>query len=246
MIQGRGSAAQGSSPGTIFLSEYILEINEVSGFLNSLPEFERREVRRFGARCSFRRGQGIFLQGDSHTGVWIIESGRVRTYYVSPAGRELTLAYWTPGHFIGGPEIFGRGRHLWSADAMEDCELLFVSGKSLQRLVREIPNVAIAVIQGLIAKGKCYSALIQMLGTRSASERLRQLVLILADAQGLQEGDRIKIKRSITFEQIAMIVGASRQWVTQSFEKLRVEGLLEVTRNEIIIHDVKALQSFAG
>lgn len=231
-----------NNPSAIFLSEYILDINEGSGFLNALAPEDQKTVRRMGTHCTFAKRQRIFHQGDSHTGVWIIESGRARIYYTGPSGREITLAYWTPGHFIGGPEVFGRGRHVWSADALEDCEMLFLSGMSLQKLVRDIPDVAIAVIHGLIAKGKCYSALIQMLGTRSVAERLRQFLLILADTQGRHESGKVVIDRTITYEQIASVVGATRQWVTQTFEKLQAEGVMEISRSEIIVHKMDDLQ----
>ncbi|MEM7670635.1 MAG: Crp/Fnr family transcriptional regulator [Pseudomonadota bacterium] len=242
MIHDRDETIQDDGQGAIFLSEYILDINEGSGFLNGLSVEDQKTVRKMGTRCTFEKGQSIFHQGDSHTGVWILEAGRARTYYVGPTGREITLAYWTPGHFIGGPEVFGRGRHVWSADAMDSCEMIFLSGTSLEKLVRDIPDVAIAVIHGLIAKGKCYSALIQMLGTRSVTERLRQFLVIFADTHGRHEGTTIIIDRSITYEQIAFIVGATRQWVTQTLDKLRAEGVLEITRSEIIVHEFKALQ----
>ncbi|MEV8466922.1 Crp/Fnr family transcriptional regulator [Fluviibacterium sp. DFM31] len=229
-------------PGALYLSEYLLEINEGAGFLGSLRDDGRRAVRRQGSRVTVKKGEGVFFQGDPHIGVWVIESGRIRTYYTGPSGREITLAYWTPGHFVGGPEVFGRGRHVWSADALEDCELLFLSGMSLRTLVTEIPEVALAVIDGLIAKGKCYSALIQMLGTRSVAERLRQLLVILADTYGRQEKDVTIIDRSITYEQLATMVGATRQWVTQSLDKLNDEGVLSVTRREIRIYDLEALK----
>lgn len=225
----------------IYLSEYILDINEGSGFLGSISKEDQKRLRHMGTRCTFDKGQSIFHQGDSHTGIWIIESGRARTYYVSPTGREITLAYWTPGHFIGGPEVFGRGRHVWSADAMEPCEMVFLSGTSVEKLVREVPDVAVAVIHGLIAKGKCYSALIQMLGTRSISERLRQFLFILADTQGRHEGTTIVVERTITYEQIAFLVGATRQWVTQTLDKLRAQGVLEISRTELVIRDIDAL-----
>ncbi|MEM6388026.1 MAG: Crp/Fnr family transcriptional regulator [Pseudomonadota bacterium] len=241
MIHPRNDSIDTNEPSAIFLSEYLLDINEGSGFLGSLSNDDQKTVRKLGTRCTFEKGASVFHQGDSHTGVWIIEKGRARTYYVGPTGREITLAYWTQGHFIGGPEVFGRGRHVWSADATEHCEMIFLSGMSLQKLVREVPDVAIAVIHGLIAKGKCYSALIQMLGTRSVTERLRQFLVIFADTHGRHEGKTVIIDRSITYEQIASIVGATRQWVTQTLEKLRAEGVLEITRSEIIIHRFSAL-----
>ncbi len=230
------------SPSAIYLSEYMLDINEGADFLNSLSKADRKTVRKQGTRCLLKKGQGLFFQGDPHTGVWIIESGRIRTFYAGPTGREITLAYWSEGHFVGGPEVFGRGRHVWSADAMEDCELLFLSGMSLQQLVRSVPDVAIAVIQGLVSKGKCYSALIQMLGTRTVSERLRQLLVILADTNGRHEGGTIIIDRTITYDQVASIVGATRQWVTQSLDKLQNEGVLSVSRREIVIYRLERLE----
>lgn len=229
-------------PGAIYLSEYFLELNEGAGFLAALSEEDRKTVRKLGKRCRFSKGESIFHQGAAHTGVWIIEEGRVRTFYTGPSGREITLAYWSQGHFVGGPEVFGKGRHVWSGDALEDCQLLFLSGSSLRTLVQQVPEVALAVIDGLVAKGKSYSALIQMLGTRTVSERLRQLLVILADAHGREEGDAIVIDRSLTYEQIAAMVGATRQWVTQSLDKLKSAGVLEITRTEIVIRNLESLE----
>ena len=91
-------------PGAIYLSEYFLELNEGAGFLAALSEEDRKAVRKHGTRCSFAKGEGVFHQGTAHTGVWVIEEGRVRTFYTGPSGREITLAYWSPGHFVGGPK----------------------------------------------------------------------------------------------------------------------------------------------
>lgn len=225
----------------IFLSEYLLDLNSGAGFLSGLNDHDQAKIRKAGSRRLIKKGEGLFFQGDAHTGIWIVEKGRMRTFYTAPTGRELTLAYWTPGHFVGGPEVFGRGRHVWSGDALEDCELLFLSGMALRDLVEAIPAVALKIIDGLVAKGNCYSALIQMLGTRSVSERLEQLLVILASTHGRHDGDTILIDRSITYEQVASIVGASRQWVTQSLDKLQKEGVLEISRRQITIFDIDRL-----
>lgn len=230
------------APSAILLSEYFLELNEGAGFLTSLSPDDSKKVRGLGTRCSFKKGEGVFHQGAPHTGVWNIETGRVRTYYTGPSGREITLAYWSEGHFVGGPEVFARGRHVWSADALEDCDMLFLSGTSLLKLVKEVPDVALAVIDGLVAKGKSYSALIQMLGTRTVSERLSQLLVIMANTMGRPEGDTIVIERTVTYEQIAAIVGATRQWVTQSLDKLKDGGVVEISRSEIVIRDLSQLE----
>lgn len=227
----------------IFLSEYLRDLHAGSSFLDSLTASDRESVTALGTRSTLDKGQHVFNQGETHTGIWIIESGRVRTYYAGPSGREITLAYWTSGHFVGGPEIFGGGRHVWSADVLEDSScLMFISGSSLRKLVYEVPDIAITLIEGLVAKGKAYSALIQMLGTRSVSGRLQQLLLILANNHSREETDGLVITRSMTNEQIAAIVGATRQWVTQSLENLQRKGVISVTRKEIIVHHPESLR----
>lgn len=230
--------------GAIYLSEYLLGLNDGAGFLANLTLEEQSTVRALSSKVKVKKGQGLFFQGDVHKGVWIIEKGRIRSYYTGPSGREITLAYWTAGHFVGGPEVFGGGRHIWSGDAMDDGELLFLSGANMRKLVQDVPNVALGVIDGLVAKGKCYSALIQMLGTRSIAERLEQLLVILADTHGHQSGQAISIERTITYEQIASIVGATRQWVTQSLEKLQKRGVLKISRKEIVIYDIEKLSVY--
>ena len=82
--------------------------------LRGLSDAEAMTVLRRGTRKIFDSGATIFSQGTQHDGIYLIETGRVRVFYVSPAGREVTLAYWHPGNFVGGPEVFGESFHVWN------------------------------------------------------------------------------------------------------------------------------------
>lgn len=99
----------------LYLTEALSDLNNGAGFLDCLSLDEIKTVRRATTKRSYQPGETIFLQGDRHNGIFLIEAGQVRTYYAGPSGREITLAYWTPGHFVGGPEVFGGGLHIWSA-----------------------------------------------------------------------------------------------------------------------------------
>ncbi len=224
-------------PSALFLSEHMAELNEGARFLESIGAEEHAKLREEGRVVKLARGQLLFSQGEVHGGVWVIESGLLRTFYVSAQGREMTLAYWTSGHFVGGPEIFGRGRHVWSADAQAPSEVLFLPGTVLRRLAERVPQVALALIDGLVAKGKCYSALVQMLGTRSAAERLTLLLEIMAETYGRPTEEGILIDRVITQEQLATMLGTSRQWLSVSLEKLRSEGVITMSRHQIIFRN---------
>jgi len=177
----------------------------------------------------------VFLQGQPHEGIFLIEAGVVRSYYTAPSGREITLAYWTPGHFVGGPEMFRGGFHIWSGVAAEDCTLLYLSGTTIRRLVERLPQFAICLIEGLVAKSKCYSALVQMLGTRSATERLAQLLVIFGEIYGKHEANRLVVQRKVTHEQLATIVGVTRQWITTTLDRFQKRGIISLGRQTIII-----------
>ena len=224
-----------ASEPALFLAETVEELKEGANFLSRLTPQEWDVLRREGSEITIEAGGSVFFQGDEHKGIWLIQEGRVRTFYAAPSGRQITLAYWTAGHFVGGPEIFGGGEHIWSADVVQTCRLLYLPSNALRKLIEIQPSFAICLIEGLVAKGKCYSALAQMLGTRSVVERLAQLLVILAQNHGRREGNRLVIERKFTHDQIATIVGSTRQWVTITLDKFQKNGIISVARQSIVV-----------
>ena len=203
--------------------------------LDGLSDREVKTVLDRGTRKIIYRGGTIFTQGTPHDGIFLIETGRVRVFYSSPAGREVTLAYWHPGNFVGGPEVFGNSPHIWSGTAAANSSVLHLSGSTLRALVAQIPALAIGLIEALSFKGKCYSAMAQMLGTRSITERLAHLLLHLADLYGVPEDGGTVIAASLTHADLAHMVGATRQWVTISLRRLTEQGVVKTRRSEILI-----------
>ena len=218
-----------------FLSETTAGLNIGASFLDRLTAEEAFLLHSLGRQFTVKQGKAVFRQGERHDGIFIIDEGQVHVYYTAPSGREITLAYWTPGHFIGGPEIFGGGMHIWSGEAMTDCRLTTLSGAALQDLIRQAPNFALALIDGLVAKGKCYSSMAQMLGTRSVIERLVHYLLNLAELHGRPDGSAIVIARKITHDEIAAMVGSTRQWVTMMLKRFQKKGIVSVAATGIRI-----------
>ena len=113
--------------------------------------------------------------------------------------------------------------------------LLYLPAAAIRELIETQPSFALCIIEGLVAKGKCYSALVQMLGTRSVIERLTQLLIILAENHGRRDGNRLIIERKLTHDQIATIVGSTRQWVTMTLDRFQKKGIISVARQSIVI-----------
>ena len=237
-----GAAPSSARHSALFMSETIDELNIGAHFLDRLSLAEKARLRDATRQIVVRPGDAVFSQGEPHDGIFIIQRGQVRVYYTAPSGREITLAYWTPGHFIGGPEINGGGRHMWSGVAVDDAMISVLPGGSLQTLLTQMPNFALALIDGLVAKGKCYSSTAQMLGTRSVIERLAQYLLNLSKLYGVPDGDAIVIKHKVTHDQIAAMVGSTRQWVTLMLKRLHAKRIVSVDRSGIRIECVDLLE----
>ncbi|MGV7218243.1 Crp/Fnr family transcriptional regulator [Bradyrhizobium sp. UFLA05-112] len=224
------------------MSETVDGLNVGAHFLDRLSATQKARVQAAGRTVVVPQGAMVFGQGEGHDGIFIIRRGQVRVYYTAPSGREITLAYWTPGHFIGGPEISGGGIHMWSGIAIETCEITVLSGAALAKLLTDMPTFALALIDGLIAKGKCYSSMAQMLGTRSVIERLAQLLLNLSELHGNPDGDTIVIDRKITHDQIAAMVGSTRQWVTMMLKRFQNRRIIAIDGSVIRIKRIDLLE----
>jgi CRP-like cAMP-binding protein len=234
------------APRSVLLVESEKLVGGPPPLFHALSEREQRDVLAHGVRRVVHRRQMLFAQGAPNDGIYLIESGRVRVFYSAPSGREITLAYWHPGNFVGGPEVFGSGPHLWSGVAATDCSIVHFPGRTLRRLVLQIPSLAIGIIDGLTFKGKCYSALAQMLGTRSVTERLAHLLLHLADLYGVPQQDGIVISTALSHADIAHMVGATRQWVTISLKRFEEQGIIASGKSKVVIHNLEKLGELRG
>ncbi len=212
-------------------------VQGISGLLDGLDENQRAELLSIGQKHVFEPEQPLFRQGEPHHGIHLIESGRIRSYYVAPSGREVTLAYWFPGNFVGAPNIFGGGPHMWTSAAVQRSLTTFLPGPELRRLAVGSAAIAVALLDALSFKARCYSAMAQMLGTRSATERLEHLLAFLAAAYGLKDHDGIVIAASFTHADLASLIGSTRQWVTVQLSRLQDRGIIYNNRGLLVIRD---------
>jgi CRP/FNR family transcriptional regulator, cyclic AMP receptor protein len=240
------AAPRGSAGASLLLTESQQAIGGPPPLMEKLTPREREVVLKQGRRKVLNHGQTLFSQGARNDGIYLIESGRIRVFYTSPQGREITLAYWHVGNFVGGPEVFGTGMHQWSGVASSNAAVVHMPGKELRALAAEIPNLAIGLIEGLTFKGKCYSALAQMLGTRSITQRLAHLLLHLTELYGIKEPDGTLIAAAFTHADLAHMVGATRQWITISLKRMQDKHIVRSKRSQIVICRPDVLEEMRG
>jgi len=235
------TAAQARAAAGIMLAESDSLVRPLPGLLDELCEADRQRLRGIGRDKVLESGQFVWQQGDGQTGIYLIRSGRIRSYYVAPSGREVTLAYWFPGNFVGGPDLFGSGPHMWTSVAIEASELTFLPGPALKKVALESAPLAVALLDALAFKARCYSAMAQMLGTRSVTERLHRLLIFLARIHGIRNGRETTIAVPFTHGDLANLIGSTRQWVTVQLARMQERGIIRYHRGLISILNMPAL-----
>lgn len=209
---------------------------------HGLSDAEIAKVTAAGTRIVLYRGTSLFRYGTPHDGIYLVVTGRIKVFYVGPSGRKITLAYWHPGTFVGAPDVFTNGVHTWSGVAAVNSSVLHLSGEALRGMVTTIPALALGVIEGLSFKGRCYSALAQMLATRSAPERLAHLLLQLGDLYGIHEAQGIRIEASFTHADLAHMIGVTRQWITATFQRYKERGIVDAKGRRLLIRNASLLE----
>jgi len=228
--------------GALLMTDGATQRSGPPALFQGLTESEKAQVLACGKRKVLYRGAQLFSQGKPQDGIFLIESGRIKVFYIAPSGREITLAYWHSGNFVGGPEVFRQGLHVWSGAAAVNSTVLHLPGDILRQMVLAIPALAIGIIEGLSFKGQCYSALAQMLGTRSPTERLAQLLLHLMNLYGVEEHGGSLIAASFTHADLAHMTGVTRQSVTISLKRFAEHGILHAHGTNLVITNVDLLR----
>ena len=234
-------AVHASTAAGIMLAESDSLVRPLPGLLDDLGEADQRRLQAIGRDKPLSSGEFVWQQGDGQTGIYLIRSGRIRSYYVAPSGREVTLAYWFSGNFVGGPDMFGTGPHMWSSVAVERSELTFIPGPALRKLALESATIAVALLDALAFKARCYSAMAQMLGTRSVTERLHRLLIFLSRIHGIQQGRETTIAVPFTHGDLANLIGSTRQWVTVQLARMQRRGVIRYHRGLITVLNMPAL-----
>lgn len=216
-----------------------------SAQLDLFTQLRAADREAFLAACRTQHidaGAHLFAQGEPYTTSYLIRSGVVRTYYVAPTGKEITIAYWSAGALVGGPQVFCENRpHIWSAQAASDAVVEAIRGRDLEALSLKIPALAHYLIETLTFKLHWVSVLLQTFGTQSVRSRLAHLLLQLSERYGVPHRDGTLVAHHFSHDELARMVGATRPWVSIAIKKLKKDEIIACSGRHLIVRDRAAL-----
>lgn len=214
-------------------------------FCNLSPAALQR-LSAITSASSYPKGATLFVEGQTARGVFVLCNGRVKLSTSSVDGKTLIVRIADPGEVLGLPATITGKPYELTADAAEPVQANFISRTDFLNFLRDHGEAALRVAQQL---GETYHAAIGEMRSiglaHSAGEKLARFLLDWCASRGNgKEGTGAKL--TLTHEEIAQMIGVSRETVTRLFTDFKKKQLLQVKGSTLILSNKEALEHLAG
>jgi len=207
-------------------------------YFSGLDEATLEALSRVVVRRQYDAGQVIFMEGEPCAGLFIVESGRVKVFKLSPGGREQILHIFGAGEGFNDVAVLDGGPNPASAMALEPTSVLVLARPSMVDLLERYPALSRAVIENIASRARHLVSLVEDLSLRTVEGRLAKLLL----EEATREVNRERVPPGLTHAQMAARLGTVREVVTRSLHKFEEEGIIKVERHKIVILDRETLE----
>jgi len=198
-------------------------------------------IARIVSDQKYKRGQLIFSEGDEGLGFYLVMSGRVKIYKLSPEGKEQIMHIFGPGQPFAEVPVFEGSRYPANAEAMDNCKLFFFPKKGFISLIQENPSLAMNMLASLSQRLKQFAHLIESLSLKEVPGRLASYLLYLSDKNGSIEEFTLDIAKS----QLASLLGTIPETLSRIFAKMGGRELVRINGPRITILDRTGLEDLA-
>ncbi len=167
---------------------------------------------------------------------WVgVAKGAVRVSSVSLSGKQVTLTYVEPGTWFGDIALFDGLPRTHDASAHGETTLLIVRKSDFKELLAQHVELYDALLRLNCRRLRLMFDQIEDLNTRPLAARLAKQVMLLARSYGVQEGEEIRIGLALAQEDLAQLLGASRQRVNQELKGFEREGAVRIEPTRLVV-----------
>lgn len=221
-----------------------IELLERVPFLRALSPGDRQALVPCFVHRQFRRGDIIFQKDEPGQSLFIIGTGSVRIYVPSSHGADLTLAVMGPGDFFGDLSLLDGGPRSASAVALSDTAAYALERSDFVSLMRSRPEAALAVLEVVAQRLRETDQRASDLAFLEVRGRLARKLLELADRHGIAFDDGVLIDAAITQEDLASMIGVTRESVNRNLSLFRRQGLIGNRGRKLVIRRSADLRAY--
>lgn len=213
-----------------------------SNFSCALSKGSLEGLDRVKHATAYPQGALVFVEGQAPRGVFVLCQGRAKLMATNRDGKTFILKIAQPGEILGLHAAVSGKPYELTVETLQPSQLAYIGREDFLRFLKEHGDACLHAAQQL--SNDCQSAydVIRSIGlSHSVSEKLARLLLQWAPDGRVVDGT-IRLKLALTHEEMAQLIGTSRETVTRILSQLKKKGVLDLTGSTLIIKNKAALE----
>jgi CRP-like cAMP-binding protein len=202
-----------------------------------LTDDQAERLERNASLRNFPKGSIIYAPHDPGRSVLVLAEGRVKLKGITPDGKETIVAFIEEGELFGELAIVDDAPRDEFAESVVDSTVLAIACETLFELVDELPAFSFKVTRLLGLRRRRIETRLRNILFRSNRQRVAGILLELLEASRERTGEERRITPRLSHQEIAGLIGSTRETVTLVLGQLQLEGLIKVGRRSITIVD---------
>ncbi len=207
-----------------------------------LSPAQHEALALIGRRRPCRRGEEIFAEGEKSEGFYVVFSGRVKIYKLSPEGKEQILHLFGPGESFGEVSVFSGRDFPAHARAVASGSVLFFPREAFTGLIRRDPDLAMNMLATLAARLRSFTVLIEDLSLKEVPGRLASYLLYFRRRTGGADEVALDISKG----ELAALLGTIPETLSRVLARMARQRLISVAGARIRLLDRNGLEDLAG
>jgi CRP/FNR family cyclic AMP-dependent transcriptional regulator len=226
-------------------------MSEAIWFLKRCPLFEHlspQECQRLEGRArgrSFPRRSVIYFPDEPGESLLLLTRGRVKIMSLTPDGREMIFAFIEPGELFGELAVLDSAPRNEHAEAVEASYVLAIPREEMVWLMGQRPDIALSITKLIGLRLRRVENRLKNILFRSIRERCLSMLLELLGSYGRASGKRWEIDLRLSHQELANLIGATRETITLTLGQLQKDGLIVINRRRITVLDRERLEDEA-
>jgi len=211
-----------------------------------LTEEDLKRIRAIALLKHVRKREILFSDGEEAKGFYVLLSGKVKLYKISPEGKEQIL------HVVSAPDAFAEaalfleGSYPAFAEALSDSQLLFFPKRDFVHLIEKNPQLSINMIVSLSQFLKRFASLIEELSLKEVSSRIAKYLIDLSLKFSKEGKSPIEVELDLSKTQLASKLGTISETLSRTLAKMKTKRIIDVKKNRILILNRKLLEEMAS
>lgn len=212
-----------------------------------LPAEALHDFEAIKYATAYPKGAVLFVEGQGPRGIFVLCKGRVKLSICSTEGKTLILKIAEPGEVLGLSATVSGKTYELTAETIDPCQVNFVKREDFLRFLKEHADACFRVAEQLSDKYNNACREIRSLGlSHSAAEKLAKLLLEWSSRTGESGKQEPRLRLSLTHEEIAQMIGTSRETVTRLFAELKKRQIVLSRGATLIVKNKAALRALAS